>query len=343
MDRAAVETAVARSGVSADGRSGATLERVVLAGGARVVVKRFDPSVDLVMRLSGDERGREVEVFRRGLLDRLPPTVRHAALDAWYDDQGLGILVMRDLGDAVLTWGTAVSTEGAATMLGALADFHAAYVGSAFDDLTPLDTVVGLFEPSRLRPHAGAELIDLALRGWAYWPEVAPGEVGARVLALAQDTAPLVVACRALPQTLLHGDLATVNMAFEPEHPGCLTLIDWGLAAVGPAGTDFGRLLAGCAHQFCSPDPGGQVAEIVTALDGLVALQRRATGPAYDEADLLLGLLTGLTWLGWNKALDIVEHPDPLVRERERVALRWWLRQAGRAFEAGLADGSDLS
>lgn len=49
-----------------------------------------------------------------------------------------------------------------------------------------------------------------------------------------------------------------------------------------------------------------------------------------------LGLLAGLTRLGWNKALDIVEHPDPAVRERERVALPSWLHQAEQALETGL-------
>ncbi len=88
--------------VNDDGRSGATLERVRLADGSRVVVKRFDPAVDLVMRMTGDTRGREVELWQRGILDGLPPTVLHAALDGWYDDHG-GVLVMRDLGDAVLT------------------------------------------------------------------------------------------------------------------------------------------------------------------------------------------------------------------------------------------------
>jgi hypothetical protein len=39
MDRAL------RAPVSDDNRSGATLERVVLADGSRVVVKRFDPAV----------------------------------------------------------------------------------------------------------------------------------------------------------------------------------------------------------------------------------------------------------------------------------------------------------
>ena len=335
MDPAVLDTAIDRAPVNDDGRSGATLERVVLADGTRVVVKRFDPSVDLIMRISGDTRGREVGIFRQGVLDRLPPTVLHPIMDGWYDDDGLGVLVMRDLGDAVLSWTSVVTTEQARTMFSALTDVHAAFLGSALDGLTPLGTVLDMFEPRRLRPFAGESLVDYALRGWEYWPEVAPGEVGERLLALAHDTAPLADACRALPTTLLHGDLATVNMAFEPARPGRLTLIDWGLATAGPAEVDLGRLLAGCAHLFGPVGRAGSET-IVARLDALVALHRETAGPAYDETALRLGLLAGLTWLGWNKALDIVEHPDTAVRERERTALPWWLHQAELAFETGL-------
>ncbi len=335
MDPAVLDTALDRAPVNDDGRSGATLERVVLADGSRVVVKRFDPSVDLVMRLSGDPRGREVDFFRRGILDRLPSTVLHPVIDGWYDGDGLGVLVMRDLGDAVLSWNSIVTAERARTMFSAVADLHAAFLGSAPEGLTRLGSVLSLFEPRRIRQYAGEDLVDYALRGWEYWPEVAPGEVGERVLALAQDTLPLATALQALPTTLVHGDLATVNMAFEPGRPGCLTLIDWGLAAAGPAELDIGRLLAGCAHLF-GPVGGRGSETIVARLDDLVALQRDAAGPAYDEAALRLGLLAGLTWLGWNKSLDIVEHPDPAVRERERMALTWWLQQAELAFQTGL-------
>ena len=31
----------------------------------------------------------------------------------------------------------------------------------------------------------------------------------------------------------------------------------------------------------------------------------------------------------------VVEHPNPAVRERERVALPWWLRQAELALGSG--------
>ena len=199
MDRAVLDAALERAPVNDDGRSGAVLERVVLADGSRVVVKRFDPNADLVMRLSGDATGREVELVRGGVLDGLPTTVLHPVIDAWYDDDGRGVLVMRDLGDAVLTWRSIVSRDQARTMFAAIADLHAAFLGSVPAGLTPLDRLLGLFEPRRIRPHAGNDIVNYALRGWEYWPEVAPGEVGERVLALAQDTAPLrrpVVRCR---------------------------------------------------------------------------------------------------------------------------------------------------
>jgi len=39
------------------GKSGATLERVLLADGRRVVVKKLSPATDLVMALTGDTTG----------------------------------------------------------------------------------------------------------------------------------------------------------------------------------------------------------------------------------------------------------------------------------------------
>jgi hypothetical protein len=320
MDPVVLDAALERSPVNDDGRSGATLERVRLADGSQVVVKRYDPAADLVMRMVGDPRGLEVELWQSGFFDRLPPGIGHAILGGWFDDDGLGVLVMRDLGDSVLNWHDRVSPLQSRTMFAGLADLHAAFLGEVPAGLMPLGDMLGLFGPRRITAYAGNGLADHALRGWELWPEVAPGEVGDRVLALALDSKPLEAALARFPATVLHGDAATVNMAFEPG----LTMIDWGLATKGPAEVDFGRLLAGCLHLFQEP------AEV------LLEVHRLAAGTTYDEAATRLGLLSGLVWLGWNKSLDIVEHPDPPVRERERTNLAWWLGQAELAFETGL-------
>jgi hypothetical protein len=178
--------------------------------------------------------------------------------------------------------------------------------------------LVGLFEPDRIRPYAGNGLIDFALRGWEHWPDVAPGALGAEVLALAQDTSPLVEALSAMPLTVVHGDLATVNCAFEGSR---LTLIDWGMAAAAPGPLDIGRFWAGCAHM------------VDLLPDDFLAAYRHQAGDLYDERATRLGLLGGLVWLGWNKALDIVEHPDPAVRAREKAALPWWLDRAREGLD----------
>ena len=319
--RELVEQAERRPLADSDGKSGATLERAVLADGRSVVVKRFDPEDDLVMRMSGDTRGREVEMWEDGVFERLPADVGHAVIGGWFGDDDLGVLVMRDLGEAVYGWHTQVTPDRCRTMLRSLTSLHRAFLGQAPDGLAPLDKVVGLFEPARIRPYAEEELVAYALRGWEIWADLVTDDVGQRVLALAQDSAPLTRAIAQRPMTMIHGDLATVNMAFEDDH---LTLIDWGMATVAPGAVDIGRFLAGCAH----------VLDIDR--DAFLTIYREEAADAHDEVATRLGLLSGLVWLGWNKALDIVDHPKEEVREREKAALPWWLDRAREALDSGL-------
>jgi hypothetical protein len=304
-----------------DGKSGATLERAVLADGRSVIVKKFDPEADLVMRISQDTRGREVEMWENGIFDRLPADVGHAVIGGWFGDDGLGVLVMRDLGDTVYGWQTRVTPDRCRTILRSVTSLHRAFLGQPPDGLAPLDAVVGLFEPDRIRPYGEEELIDYALRGWEIWADLVTDEVGERVLVLAQDSAPLTRALKERPLTMIHSDLATVNMAFDDDH---LTLIDWGMATAAPGALDIGRFLAGCGHV------------LDLDRDAFLAMYREEAGDAYDEAATRLGMLAGLVWLGWNKALDIVDHPHEDVREREKAALPWWLERAREALDTGL-------
>ncbi|HET7689642.1 MAG TPA: hypothetical protein VFK41_04655 [Nocardioidaceae bacterium] len=318
MDASALDTARERVPlVENEGKSGATLERVVLADGRRVIVKRFDPEHDLVMRLTGDGRGREVEMLHRGLFEQLPSDVGHAVLGGWFED-GYGVLVMRDLGEAPLSWDDRLDAGRCDALLKGVTSLHRRFHGAPPDGLTPIADVVGLFEPRRLAPYRGLSLVDYALRGWELWADLVPGEVGQRVLTLAQDTAPLSAALTACTPTFIHGDLAGVNLAFEDD---ALTLIDWGLAAAAPGAVDIGRFLVGCAHTLdVSPDD-------------FLAMYRHHAADLYDDRATRLGLLSGLVWLGWNKSLDIGDHPDAAVRERERNGLAWWLARAAEGLE----------
>ena len=52
-----------------EGKSGALLERVMLADGRRLIVKRFSPATDLLMAALGEVVGREYILWSRGILD----------------------------------------------------------------------------------------------------------------------------------------------------------------------------------------------------------------------------------------------------------------------------------
>jgi len=64
--------------------------------------------------------------------------------------------------------------------------------------------------------------------------------------------------------------------------------------------------------------------------------------PVYDGririvgADTVVQDIAGLVELGWNKALDAVEHRDPAIRAREVDDLAWWVHEARTTLDAGL-------
>jgi hypothetical protein len=95
------------------------------------------------------------------------------------------------------------------------------------------------------------------------------------------------------------------------------------MPTVAPGAVDVARFVAGCSSV------------VAMGREALLASYRREAGPAYDATALRLALLSGLVWLGWNKALDVMEHPDPAIRVRERADLDWWVREARTTLESG--------
>lgn len=306
-----------------DGKSGAALERVVLADGRRVVVKRLDPSTDLMMRLTHDPVGREYALWSSGRLGLLPDGVGHAVLDGWTEDVG-STLVLRDLGRSVLSWDDRLDRGRWLFLVERVAALHLAGLHTAGADpgLAGLEDQIGLFGPRRARALAPErELMALVSRGWEHFRRLAPGDLAELVPALADDPAPLATALRARPATLVHGDLSAVNLAIEGD---TVVLLDWGLSAAAPGALDIARFIAGCAS----------VVEV--SREQMMADYRDAAGTAYDESAMRLALLAALVWLGWNKALDAAEHPDPAKRRQEADDLAWWVAQGAATLDTGL-------
>jgi thiamine kinase-like enzyme len=304
------------------GLSGAGLERVRLADGRRLVVKRVSPRTDITLRLVGGTVSGEYLLLRGGVLDRLPAGVGHAVVDGWVEDD-VTVIVMRDLGDAVLTWDDHLDADQTRMVLERVARMHRAFLGQPPKEVCALGNVLDLFAPHRMAELAeeGNELARAALRGWELFQEQVAADVAEPVMRLLADARGLAEPLLRGPMTLLHGDLATVNMALEGDD---LVLLDWTLATAGPGALDLARFVAGCSS--------------VVALerDELLATYEQAAGPAYDATSTHAALLAGLTWLGWNKALDAAEHPDPAKREREAADLAWWVERARTALEQGV-------
>lgn len=318
-----LETAVERTALTEHvGKSGAGLERVLLADGRRLVVKRASPRTDLVMALSDSPISREFQLWSSGVLDQLPAGVAHAIVDAWVEDD-VTVIVMRDLGDTVLTWDDRLSRDDCRLVLAGAGAMYVEFLGRPPPDLTPLPALLGMFAPHRLQPYTDSAnpLASIALHGWEVFAKTVPSDVAVPVFALMEDPTPLADALTKRPTTLIHGDLATVNMSIAD---GSLTLLDWCLPAAAPAAVDLARFLAGCASVTDA------------TREQIIEDFRELAGPAYDEVALRLALLGGLIWLGWNKAMDATEHPDSTIRERERRDLAWWLAESRKTLEAGL-------
>jgi hypothetical protein len=304
-----------------EGKSGAGLERVHLADGRTLVVKTIDPGADFTVAATSGPPGAEYLLWRDGVFDRLPAGIRSALVDAWLEDDRT-VLVMRDLGDRVCTWSRRLTAPETVWVVERTADLHRAFLGDVPAHVVPLERALALFAPATIQPLAetGNQLMGLALRGWELFAEQVPADVSEPVFSLLDDVSPLARALEGGPVTMTHGDLATVNMALEAD---TLVLLDWAMPTAAPGALDVARFLAGCASV------------VDLGREEVLEEYRRAAGPAYDERSTRLGLLSALVWLGWNKALDAAEHPDPSMRAREGADLAWWVGRARAALENG--------
>jgi hypothetical protein len=302
------------------GLSGAAIERVRLADGRSLIVKRFNPASDVTLWMTGGEVGWEHVLWQSGALHQLPVGVNHAIVDTWVED-GDTVIVMRDLGGAVLTWDDHLDATRCAWLTERVGRLHRHFLAHPPEGLAPLDRVLNIFAPTRLQERsAEVELLRLAIRGWEIFADIVPGDVAEPVLGLLDDIEPLASALLSRPVTLVHGDLATVNMAVELDD---LVLIDWAMPTAAPGALDITRFIAGCSSV------------VDLSREEMLGVYRRAAGPAYDETAMRLALLASLAWLGWNKALDAAEHPDPATRARELADLDWWVMEARKTFESG--------
>lgn len=293
-----------------DGRSGATLERVVLDDGTRLIVKIANPSNDLTMVATGNV-DRELRLLASGSLDRLGNGVGHPILEAWRDADTV-TTVMRDLGDAIPGWERTLSITEVERVMRAFAAMHGEFLAAPPADLCPLEARLALLGRESIAgvpEELGGDLTAAILAGWEKFASLVDGRIRDAVFAVHRDPSGLANALRATgPSTLCHADAWPVNLALEPEQ---VTFLDWAIATEAPPVLDLEIYLSGSAsHVACTRDE-------------VIGLFQKASPSCSDDA-VLLGLFAGLCDMGWNKALDVDAAPEDFA---------WWVERGAAGLD----------
>ncbi len=303
----------------APGKSGATLERLEIDG-QWYVLKHLALGSDWTMRASGSLRGAPLELWDRGILDRLPecinqPIVAAAAeLPSGPPPSGGCAVLMHD----VSKWLVPVSDDPIPVsqhrqFIQHMAALHAAFWGCG----TEVDVVPIMHRYLELSPWtAEAEAVvgsdhlvpRLIGKGWPILAEVAPA-AAAVVEPLARDPGPLVQAMLTTPQTFVHSNWKLDNLGTDAT--GRTVLLDWEQPGRGPALSDLAWYLAiNCRRLPESKE------ESIGAYRAALRECGIDTEPWW-ERQLGLSLLGALVQFGWEKALGGYDEE-----------LAWWEKRA---------------
>ena len=304
------------------GKSGAALERLEI-NGQQYVLKHLDLASDWTMRASGSLRGAPLELWERGILDRLPGCLNQPIVAAAREERsgpapsGGCAVLMHDVG----RWLVPVSDEE--IPLGQHQRFlaHMAALHAAFWDCGPeLDVVPMMHRYLELSPWlAEAEAAvgsdhlvpQLVGKGWPMLADVAPA-AAAIAGPLARDPGPLVTALASTPLTFVHSNWKLDNLGTDDA--GRTVLLDWEQPGRGPALSDLAWYLAiNCRRLPQSKE------DSITEYRAALAACGIDTEPWWDR-QLALSLLGALVQFGWEKALGGYDEE-----------LAWWETQAIRA------------
>jgi hypothetical protein len=296
-----------------EGYSGATMARVE-QDGQRYVIKRASRTADWIIQMTSDHTMREAQLAASDVLVPLEPDVRSPSIAAAYDGDGFAIL-MRDLSHCLVPSSGPVPAETFDLILERVARMHAHF----WENTPPVDLgwcgvrerLLFLSEPAGERLRAAGMMEFGFASGWERFHAGAPGDVSAFVRRLHDEPAPLLSVLSAMPQTLLHNDVKTGNMAIEGT---TLWLFDWALAGIGPACMDLGWLLAVNSSRL--PWTLDETCERY-AIHLRAALGGRLNDAAWRR-QLAAAHLAGVLLFGWAK---------------DGAELDWWCERASAAAD----------
>ena len=291
---------------TSDSLSGSGFERVVIDG-IPLVVKYSSLDNDWIMRATGDLNSRQLTLLMSGVLDTLPTHIDHTIVGyAPFTDAGghRGVaLLMRDVSEALIPAGSArITMQQHRGFMSDMAAMHAAYWG--FRDevgLFPLSHHYVILTPTMAELEAatprGDPVPPAVAAGWRRIDERYPADAR-RLRRLVADPWPLVVAMRAGPQTLIHGDWKLGNLGRD----GARTiLLDWDRTGEAPPLVDLAWYLA----VNCDRLPETKEDTISAYRAGLEAAGISTT--SWWDEQLAAALAGAFVQLAWSKTDDPTE------------------------------------
>jgi aminoglycoside phosphotransferase (APT) family kinase protein len=297
------------------GQSGTSLERIVLADGRRLVVKRLSGD-DWVARVTHD-RGREASLWTDGVLARMPREIDHAVLAAGHEGTGTWLL-MRDVSDELLPPDRRLTREESRRLLATFAAMHRRFTGERVQGACSLEDRIRLAAPATVGGEVdGVDYLPKIIAvGWEVFAEVVPDDVATAVFGAVEDPKPLARELAGCAPTLIHNDLRGANLGLLSDRT---IVLDWGMAGNGPCELDFAWYL------FVN---GWRIdATRKQLLDDF----RHVAVDLHDPRALELSWLAQLCWHGPLLAHELLEASDE-KRERARDELGWWVARVREAL-----------
>jgi hypothetical protein len=298
---------------SADSKSGARFERVVIDG-ERFVLKQVDTSCDWIARQVGDFGCWPVAVWEQGVVDLAPDCIDHTIVGAARQGR-TGAVLMRDVTPwLVVDDGRPLALDQHLRFLDHLAQLHAAtWAWRDTVGLCPLANRYAFFGPAALDCEAALGFPEpvprLAVDGWRRLEVIAPHVAGALAPLRAAPWA-IAEALATTPHVLLHGDSKVANLGTDAA--GRTVLIDWSLCGEGPPLVELAHYIGLNTSRL----PVGHTKDdAIAAYRASLERAGVATAPWWDR-QLRLCLLGLMVQLGWEKALD-----------ETGAELAWWSDQ----------------
>jgi hypothetical protein len=291
---------------TADSLSGSHFERVVI-NGVPLIVKYISVDDDWIMRATGDLSARQLTLVASGVLDSLPASIDHtivgcAPFTGSHGHRGVALL-MRDVSAALIPSGSEpIAIETHRGFIEDMATLHATYWGFRDDaGLFPLAHHYVYLTPAMAELEAETPRTDpvppAVADGWRRLSEEHPQDAS-RLLELARDPWPLVVALRQGPQTLIHADWKLGNLGRDGSRT---ILLDWDRTGEAPPLVDLAWYLA----VNCDRLPESKE-DTISAYRSALESAGIATTPWWD-GQLAPALAGAFLQLAWSKTGDASE------------------------------------